>query len=165
MQHQSTVHRRQYTRTALMLLVVTIAMAVAGFGATTRAFASPSRADTSSSIGALTSATSGRSLDHQATAVYTVAKDGQIAPMAASLSTRFYWGAKNGAWILTLNGLPVTAGQAVAVTATESDGAGQEFIGSASIDVQNVAVGDGWVAARVVINWPTPINVWLHYLA
>ena len=108
--------------------------------------------------------TSGSSQDHRATAVATPRAGTGTSTTLAAVSYRHYWGAKNGQWTLTLNGLPVTAGQAVAVSATESDGAGGEFVGAARITVHNVSVGNGVVTVRVNIEWGSPINVWLHYL-
>jgi hypothetical protein len=112
-----------------------------------------------------TANTSGASHDQQASAVYSGKSASGPGATAASVSLRFYWGAKNGTWILCLNGLAVGPGQAVAVSATEADAAGNEFIGSAAYQVQNVAVSSGRVCTRVIINWSSPINVWVHYLA
>jgi hypothetical protein len=112
-----------------------------------------------------TASTSGAAHDQQASAVYSGKSAGGPGATAASVSLRFYWGARNGTWILCLSGLAVGPGQSVTVSATEADGAGNEFIGSAAYQVQNVAVSSGRVCTRVIINWSSPINVWLHYLA
>jgi hypothetical protein len=83
----------------------------------------------------------------------------------AAVSQRVYWGLKNGEWILSVTGLPVTAGQAVMVSATESDGAGNEQIGAARISIYNVAVANGQVVVFLNIASGSPVNLWLHYLA
>ncbi|NBE83341.1 hypothetical protein [Micromonospora rubida] len=75
-----------------------------------------------------------------------------------------YWGARNNCWNLNLNGLPVTPRYPVTVSATEVDGAGNEFIGPAEITVHNVAVWNGGVSARVCVNWGSPIYVNVHYV-
>ena len=88
-----------------------------------------------------------------------------VTPLAASVSFRFFWGAFNGCVRLNLSGVPVTAGQAVVASATESDGAAQEFIGNATITTNNVAVVNNGVSVLVCVNWSSPLNVWVHYLA
>jgi len=107
------------------------------------------------------SAPSGRASGQTDTATYR-AKG--VTSQALKAGTTHNWGAKRGWWILNLNGLPVTAGQAVTVSATEIDGAGNEFIGGAPTYCQNVAVTQNRVSARCLFDWGTPIQVRLHYV-
>jgi hypothetical protein len=96
----------------------------------------------------------------------TAVKPAGASPMAASWSFRWYFGVFNGCKRLDLYNAPVSPGQAVMVSATESDGAGNEIIGAATYTVHNVAVrGDGVILTFVCVDWNYPLNVWLHYLA
>lgn len=145
------------TKRALSALALAAAVVALALGATGPASAADAGGPEPAKV-----ATSGPAKDSRATA--TAAPTGRSTAAVGAVSYRHYWGAKNGQWILTLNGLPVTAGQAVAVTVSESDGAGNEFIGDARMTIHNVAVGDGWVAVRVNIEYGSPLNIWLHYL-
>ena len=82
----------------------------------------------------------------------------------SAAGTTHDWGFKNGWWILHLNGLPVSAGQSVTVSATEVDGFGNEFIGGAHVYCQNVAVAQNRVSALCQFDWSSPIHVRLHYV-
>jgi hypothetical protein len=95
----------------------------------------------------------------------TARTDGAHPALAGTVSLRFFWGLRTGDCILSLTGLPVTAGQAVMVSATDSDGAGNEQIGPERTTIYNVAVVDGQVVVFLNITSPRPINLWLHYLA
>ena len=103
---------------------------------------------------------SGRPDAKTATATYE-AKPGT---KVTSASTSFDWGSRNGWWILNLNGMPVAAGQAVTVSATELDAFGNEFIGSAPVFCQNVSVKVNRVSTRCLFDWGSPIRVRLHYV-
>jgi hypothetical protein len=86
------------------------------------------------------------------------------ASTQAAVSSRFYWGARNGWWVLNLSGLGVVPGQAITVSGTESDGAGNEIIGAAHISTYNVSVTNNVVSILIFIDWGSPINVWVHYV-
>ncbi|HVQ90324.1 MAG TPA: hypothetical protein VMU51_04750 [Mycobacteriales bacterium] len=51
------------------------------------------------------------------------------------------------------------------VSATDSDGAGNEQISPERTAIYNLAVVNGQVVVFLNIASPTPINLWLHYLA
>jgi|SRR5882757_750886 len=88
-----------------------------------------------------------------------------VTPNAVSWSTRACWSGIQGITRLVINA-PVTAGQPVVASATELDANGNtEFIGLASIPVENVAVTNGIINTVVDANWGSPINVCVHYIA
>jgi hypothetical protein len=62
-------------------------------------------------------------------------------------------------------GAPVSAGQPVVVSAAELNSTGDEFVGLASVPVENVVVTNGAITTVVDANWGSPINVCLHYIA
>ncbi len=74
------------------------------------------------------------------------------------------WGAFSGCVRFNLTGLGLPNAYPVAVSASERDAAGTEFIGSAVYTVTNVAVGNNIISARVCIDWPNPILVNIHYV-
>jgi hypothetical protein len=75
-----------------------------------------------------------------------------VTPNAVSWSTRACWSGIEGITRLVINA-PVTAGQPVVASATELDANGNtEFIGLASIPVENVAVTNGIINTVVDAN-------------
>lgn len=94
-----------------------------------------------------------------------VAPDSGARTTTTSLSHTHFWGQKNGWWRLQLIGLPVVAGQAVAVSATECpDGGTREWVGDARISVHNVAVENGVVTVRVLVDYWAPVGLCMHYV-
>lgn len=75
-----------------------------------------------------------------------------------------FWGQWQGCTDMTLWGVPVPARHPVAVSASQRDNAGNEFIGSAWITVDNVAVGNNVVTARICVNWSSPLLLDVHYV-
>jgi hypothetical protein len=169
----STLVRRRGPAAFAVGVAAAVAAALVAFGAATPAAATPAvvKAAPAVQTGAVgqpgpagvavpAAVSSGSSKDNVATATIT----GVRAAAIGQLSLRFYWGTRNGCWNLNLSGLPVFAGQAVVASATESDGASNEFVGAATMTVSNVSVINGTVSVHVCIGWDTPINLWIHYL-
>jgi len=105
--------------------------------------------------------TSGKAADKVATATYsTKAKAANVS----AAGTTFDWGFRRGWWILNLNGMPVSAGQSVTVSATEVDAFGNEFVGGAQVYCTNVAVTQNRVSTRCLVDWASPLHVRLHYV-
>lgn len=92
-----------------------------------------------------------------------VAQSAVITPHAASLTARACWNDVYAVNIMPAD-LPVSANQPIAVSASEQDAQGNEFIGRADITVENVAVTNGRVTAVVNIAWDSGLTVCLHYV-
>jgi hypothetical protein len=82
---------------------------------------------------------------------------------APSWSQTNCWGGVNNGAILPWYGAPVSASQAVTVSASEGT-FGAEFIGDAPIYPLNVQVVNSAVLVRINTGWGSPLNVCLHYL-
>ncbi|MBP2324950.1 hypothetical protein JOF56_005335 [Kibdelosporangium banguiense] len=87
------------------------------------------------------------------------------ATTAGSLSVTQFFGFNNGMAWYTLSNLPVSAGQAVAVSAVECTGVGNEnFDSDAVYTVHNVAVGNGVVKVKANIAYQNKQGICLHYV-
>ena len=75
-----------------------------------------------------------------------------------------FWGQWQGCTDMSLWGLGLPARYPVTVTATQVDNALNEFIGSAWITVDNVAVGNNVITARICVNWGSPLLLDVHYV-
>lgn len=89
---------------------------------------------------------------------------GGVTAAAGSLAYTHNWGYRSGWWQLRLSGLPVTAGQAVTVSASECGSVGAEWIGAARTSVYNVAVENGAVSTRVYVDSSSLYGLCLHYV-
>jgi hypothetical protein len=111
----------------------------------------------------VTKATSGTSAVRQDSANITPSQLSTNASTQA-VSGRICWTPRNGWWILTATNTGTFAGQAVMVSVSELDSAGNEFVGSAHLSVYSVAVRNNVVDALVFIDWGSGITVCTHYL-
>lgn len=83
---------------------------------------------------------------------------------AASIGYTHYWGNRAGWWKLRLTGMPVSAGQAVAVSVSECSGVGVEWMGDARFSVYNVVVENGVVTTRVFVDSGSALGLCAHYV-
>jgi hypothetical protein len=83
----------------------------------------------------------------------------------AAISYRHLWCGINGDVQLNLTGLGAANGQPVAVTIAEAGTSESEWIGSARMRVNNVAVWGDSVSVWVTVEWGAPLCVYTHYLA
>ena len=86
---------------------------------------------------------------------------------------RHYWGERRGALRLTLNWDVIDQGSHVFVAASEGElqrSAGRGpvppflFVGAARITVHNVAPNDGYVVVYLMVDWRTPLPIFVDYL-
>jgi len=87
--------------------------------------------------------------------------DLQVSPQAGGSTV--YFPPMMGCNLLTVSA-PVLGGFPVAVSASETDASFNEYIGSATISVANVAVTNGQIMAQVCVNWSAPLRIAVHYV-
>ncbi|QEU90887.1 hypothetical protein [Streptomyces kanamyceticus] len=68
-----------------------------------------------------------------------------------------WWSPGNGAWDLPISLSVINANSTVVITASEVDGNGNRFVGSAPFQVDNIAPGNGVVWFKINIGWGSPL--------
>ncbi|MFD4629067.1 hypothetical protein ACFVYR_04090 [Streptomyces sp. NPDC058284] len=69
----------------------------------------------------------------------------------------WWWGPGNGTWNLTIPWNVINANSTVVITASEVDGNGTRFVGSAPFDVSSIAPQAGQVVFKINIGWGSAI--------
>ncbi|MEU6994526.1 hypothetical protein ABZ953_28195 [Streptomyces sp. NPDC046465] len=89
------------------------------------------------------------------------AQDGRVEAVGGNVGevwrAAWWWGPGNGTWNLPIDWSVINPNSTVIITASEVDGNGVRFVGSAAFDVSSIAPRNGQVIFKINIGWGSAI--------